>query len=678
MRTRLGRPDLVAPILVGLVSFVVSMRLAAPGLTWLDGGELALGVGTMGVAHPPGEPIYLALAKLLSLLPVGDLPFRLTLFAALCSALASGLLTRLTFEIIVSAPLAGAGEPDWGSGAILGGAFAGLTYGLAPGVQLQAVRPELYSLMGLLLISAVWLIYQGGRRGLALAVIPCCLAGAVHHAMLVAAIPGLALLSVRRGRGSLKAGLSSAALLLPSGLLLFAWLPLRSFTDPALDFGSPRTLERVLWSVTGRSYSRSFNVDTGTVLDNLQAHAQIFSADLGIAALGLAFLGAALSFRRSPVWSLGCLLIVLVGVMPTALQGVFSADNPDARGYLLAVYATLASAAGLGASSLCARLRAAAPRLVPLLAGVLGLALLVPLSSGGLAAVDHSGRFLPARLGNQLLHDAQPGAVLFLAGDSWTFPAMYARYWEGRRPDVEVRPLYTLDEEVIQSLARRDLTLRTEELLRDDLLLPPSARPEILLSLLAAAPLDGRPVQVGEAYLPAQLAARRRPSGLLYSFDATPTSAGGIPSDGAPAPRPAGLWPAGLVKLRDDPRFAADPIGSKVLSRALAARAGYHLELGRPTEALQHYRWGSALAIDPWDMVHLLRSRLEQGQRAVPPRPPEGLVRAERLLLSGMPARASSELAQVLGTWPHHPRGLQLAERLYSLGHRVDRARAAP
>ena len=143
-------------------------------------------------------------------------------------------------------------------------------------------------------------------------------------------------------------------------------------------------------------------------------------------------------------------------------------------------------------------------------------------------------------------------------------------------------------------------------------------------------------------------------------------------------PRPASSWPAALITLREDPRFAEDSIGSKVLSRTLAARAGYHLELGRPTDALQYYRWGSAMAVDPWDMIHLLRSRLEQGHRASPPRPPEGLARAERLLLSGMPDRASIELAQVLGVWPNHPRGLQLAERLYSLGHRVDRVGAAP
>ncbi len=46
----------VLPVLIGALSFAFYMAMAAPGLTWFDGGELALAAGTMGVAHPPGEP----------------------------------------------------------------------------------------------------------------------------------------------------------------------------------------------------------------------------------------------------------------------------------------------------------------------------------------------------------------------------------------------------------------------------------------------------------------------------------------------------------------------------------------------------------------------------------------------------------------------------------------------
>ena len=119
---------------------------------------------------------------------------------AVTVAAAAGLLTALVQGT----------ARQWSVSASLAGAVAGLAFGLGPAAVHQATRVELYGFMALLGIGAALLLQRGGRRGVALAVLPLAVAGAVHHAMLVAALPGFVLLALGRGRGSLRAGVATA------------------------------------------------------------------------------------------------------------------------------------------------------------------------------------------------------------------------------------------------------------------------------------------------------------------------------------------------------------------------------------------------------------------------------------------------------------------------------------
>ena len=115
---------------VGLFAFAVCVFLAAPGTTWYDGGELALAASTLGVAHAPGEPAYLAFASLATLLPVGDVSFRLTLLSAATVAGSSACMVGLGRRI----------ADPWGpSAARVAGLFAGVATSACPLVVLQVV-----------------------------------------------------------------------------------------------------------------------------------------------------------------------------------------------------------------------------------------------------------------------------------------------------------------------------------------------------------------------------------------------------------------------------------------------------------------------------------------------------------------------------------------------------------
>jgi len=314
-------------------------------------------------------------------------------------------------------------------------------------------------------------------------------------------------------------------------------------------------------------------------------------------------------------------------------------------------------------------IRRAAPRAAWLVGPLLLTVLLVPVLTGGLREVSHGDRFLPAQIGNQVLDGAEPGAVVLLAGDSWAFPALYARYWEGRRQDLEVRPLYFLDSAVLDGLAQRGFTEGSGVLLAGHSKgsLPPSSRPEHLLELLVEKALPSHPVQVNEAFMPSSLDAKRRPVGLLYVFDA-----GG---SGAESSAEDALWDDSLGPLREDPRYGSDPFGPASLARRYASRGGFHLLRGEAEAGLLSYQRASRLATDPWDLVHLLRSRLESepGRAESLARPTLGLRAAEEAFLAGDVEGATTQLRIVLGQDSGHPRALLLAERLYTLGQRADR-----
>ena len=79
------------PSLLSLVTFGVYPATLAPGLTWshegADGGDLITAAYTLGIPHPTGYPLYTLLGRLFSLLPVGNVAYRLHLMSATCAAL---------------------------------------------------------------------------------------------------------------------------------------------------------------------------------------------------------------------------------------------------------------------------------------------------------------------------------------------------------------------------------------------------------------------------------------------------------------------------------------------------------------------------------------------------------------------------------------------------------------
>ena len=88
-----------------------------PSVPGGDSGELTVAAYRLGVAHPPGYPLFTLLGKLFTLLPLGSIAWRMNLLTAVLGSLAAAVLARAAWKI---------------TGSFAAGLFAGGMFAFSP------------------------------------------------------------------------------------------------------------------------------------------------------------------------------------------------------------------------------------------------------------------------------------------------------------------------------------------------------------------------------------------------------------------------------------------------------------------------------------------------------------------------------------------------------------------
>src|SRR5262249_56322611 len=83
----------------------------APTVTLVDSGELIVAARSLGVAHPPGFPLYVLLSHIASLIPIGSVAARVNFASAVFGAAAASLLAAALFEAAMTRATASVEAP---------------------------------------------------------------------------------------------------------------------------------------------------------------------------------------------------------------------------------------------------------------------------------------------------------------------------------------------------------------------------------------------------------------------------------------------------------------------------------------------------------------------------------------------------------------------------------------
>ncbi|HKQ09310.1 MAG TPA: DUF2723 domain-containing protein [Blastocatellia bacterium] len=482
------RVRLICAALVFVAAITLYVSTLAPTVTLVDSGELIVAAKSLGVAHPPGFPLYVLLAHLFTWLPFGSVAARVNFASALFAALAAAMLTQVGAEMLLSLaarpatvekpkkgkgkarkpaakpePIAAAadGLPSWI--AVVPCVMAGLLFAFSRTLWAYATITEVYTLNALLIATIFFLMFSWRRRileeratsGKALrsgqvasshdrwlnaAAFAFGLALGVHHVSVAVTLPAFALLVMAtEGFGFFTSKrLLRAALFAFAGLAIYVYLPLAAGAGPLLNWGDPRSLERVWWHITGRQYQTFFEFSPAIIGKQFKEFLTLVGREFNPAwmplALLLALTGAVALFKRDRVlfW---CFVLVILFDMAWALNYEIAEDK-DA--YYLPTFLTLSLFAASGLVWLVNRLRQS-PLSAKLATTItLILALLIPaISLAGNYAFDNRHQYFIGRdYVENILKTAGPNGMLLT--DDWQVysPLLYLREVEGERKDV--------------------------------------------------------------------------------------------------------------------------------------------------------------------------------------------------------------------------------------------------
>ncbi len=237
------RPSYLAAAIASLVVFLLYIITLAPTTSMWDTSEYIAAAYVLGIPHPPGNPFFVLIGRVFSILPIAPtVAMRINVLAAVSSAVSAGFWFLVTERVLVSWL-----PRRWQR--IVGGSLAVLIGATAFTVWNQSVVNEkvyTVSLLGLAVIC--WLTVRwcddpeepGADRLLVLVAYLLGLGYANHMAgMLAAPAVGFAVI-VRSPKTLLRWKLLLAcAVALGFGITPFATQPIRAAHFPAINEGEP-------------------------------------------------------------------------------------------------------------------------------------------------------------------------------------------------------------------------------------------------------------------------------------------------------------------------------------------------------------------------------------------------------------------------------------------------------
>src|SRR6266516_3405597 len=470
-------PSFKAELLCAGAVFLAALLLfswtLAPTVTLTDSGELVVVAQGLGVAHPPGFPLWVILAHLASLVPLGNVAVRINFSSALFAALASAILALVVAELMITTPYL----PTWkkrsaqqkkkaedsriGQLLICAPALgAGLLMAFSRTLWSYATIAEVYTLNTLLILVVLFLMLRWRRcivadrrdAGQAItthdgwlyaAALTFGLALGVHHVTVGLVLPAVAVIVYRTEglRFFASRRLVYAALISVGALVaVYAYLPFAASRSPVINWGNPRSVQEIWWHITGRQYRVFLSFTPKMMGAQFFEFCKMASREFGPAWLPLplvfAFAGIGSAFKRDRTTFWFLLFIVIANLAYDLSYQI--AEDKDA--YYLPVFISIAIAAGFGIRWL---IQLAVSKSMSVTRSYLVAATAILLTSATAFAANwpvnnRRDYFIAYDYVENLFSTIEPNGLLLTQDWQVVSPMVYAQEVERRRPDVKV------------------------------------------------------------------------------------------------------------------------------------------------------------------------------------------------------------------------------------------------
>jgi tetratricopeptide (TPR) repeat protein len=468
---------------VFLIALLLYSWTLAPTVTLTDSGELIVVARGLGIAHPPGVPLWIILAHLASLVPFGNIAVRINFSSALFAALACAMLTLAVAELTITASYLATSKrrkrgaqtkktEESGVAHLIVAApavGAGLLMAFSRTLWSYATITEVYALNTLLILVIFflmlrwrrWIVADRMHIGTAInaaevtsritsydaylyaAALVFGLALGVHHVTVALTLPAIAFMVFRTQgvRFFTSSRLLYAALISIGALVaVYAYLPLAASRSPVINWGHPRSLQQIWWHITGRQYQVYFSFKPEIMGEQFAEFCRMALREFGFPwlplSLVLAFAGFVDAFKRDRT-TFWFLLTIIIADLAYALSYEIAEDK-DA--YYLPTFISIAIAAGLGIGWMIRR-AVSKPVLVGKLSVVVATVVLLVCAITLAANWPFNNRrqyFIAHDYVENLLSTIAPNSLLLTLDWQVVSPMFYAQEIEQRRRDVKV------------------------------------------------------------------------------------------------------------------------------------------------------------------------------------------------------------------------------------------------
>ncbi|MEW6608843.1 MAG: DUF2723 domain-containing protein [bacterium] len=464
--------DYAGGIVVFFICWVVYLHTLTPTIGFHDSGDMITAAYVLGIPHPTGYPLYCLFGKLwMTILPLGNIAYRMNLASALCASLACMMVYFITLKVgsknMSTEQRAKSMEQKTPSSklqaqclllsrisSLIPAIVGALMLAFATTFWEQAVIAEKYTLNALFATLLIFILLKWqeamsteheaksleqkaqssrlkAQSYLYLFAFTLGLSF-THHMQTIYLVPASIFFIIaawwkyRKSLTTYHLSLTTIKLLclfiLP--LFLYLYLLIRANQNPPINWSDPETWNRFIFHITGSGYGVLFTNNLKTIFKNIQLHITSFFPDqFSWYFIWIGLVGSFILVKKRQISNFIFLfLIILTNTIYASQYLILNIED-----YYIPSFIIFSIWTGYGIKGLFSKKKI-----------FYSFFILIPIILF-LIHYHYNNRktyYFPYDFGMNILNPLKENAIIFTEDDNYEFPMVYLQYIEKRKVDI--------------------------------------------------------------------------------------------------------------------------------------------------------------------------------------------------------------------------------------------------